>query len=90
MKLQIMLECEPPARSEYPEPQEASPEEQVKQAIDMIDSGHDSTVEWKLLNRLARQLRKKKDPRSKALMEMIDPVLMKYGMMGEHAGNDEE
>ena len=61
---------------------DTSIEEEVRQAIEMIDSGHDSYVEWKLLNKLARELRPRKDARSKNLMEMIDPVLQKYGMHG--------
>jgi Ca2+-binding EF-hand superfamily protein len=84
MKIQIMLQTEPPAPSKNKsiEKSDTSIEEEVRQAIEMIDSGHDSYVEWKLLNKLARELRPRKDARSKNLMEMIDPVLQKYGMHG--------
>jgi hypothetical protein len=84
MKIQIMLQTEPPAPSKNKsiEKPDTSIEEEVRQAIEMIDSGHDSYVEWKLLNKLARELRPRKDARSKSLMEMIDPVLQKYGMHG--------
>jgi hypothetical protein len=54
----------------------------------MIESGHDSYVEWKLLNKLAKELRVRKDQKSKNLMEMIDPVLQKYGMHGVSEESD--
>lgn len=84
MQLKILLSMDPPSKgtSKYPEKEEKSVEEEVREAIEMIDSGHDSYVEWKLLNKLARELRPRKDARSKNLMSMIDPVLQKYGMHG--------
>lgn len=86
MKIKILLATEAP-------PKEAtkgcackddlpSVEDQVREALELIDSGHDSYVEWKLINKLARELRTRKDPRSKNLMSMIDPILQKYGMHG--------
>lgn len=86
MKLQIMLAMEPPSKKmtegcackdDLP-----SVEDEVREALELIESGHDSHIEWKLLNKLARELRPRKDARSKNLMEMIDPVLQKYGMHG--------
>ena len=65
-----------------PEDKIASVEEEVKQAVEMIESGHDSLTEWKLLNKLCRELSKRKDSRSKNLMKMIEPVMSKYGMHG--------
>jgi Ca2+-binding EF-hand superfamily protein len=89
MKVQIMLAMEPPKPSkEMVEAKGPSIEEEVRQAIEMIDSGHDSYVEWKLLNKLAKELRNRKDARSKNLMEMIDPVLSKYGMHGVSEESD--
>lgn len=92
MKLQIMLDMEPPAKEKsaaYPSRDEqTSVEDEVKQAIEMIDSGHDSYVEWKLLNKLAKELRTRKDARSKNLMKMIDPVLQKYGLHGVSEESD--
>lgn len=83
-KIQIMIEMGPPeGPSKYP-PREPpmSVEEQVRQAIDCIESGNDSYVEWKLLNKLADSLRNSKKPRAVAIMKMIDPVMSKYGMHG--------
>jgi hypothetical protein len=84
MQLKIMLKMDPPSAGKcgYPQREESSVEEEIRKAIELIESGHDSCVEWKLLNKLARELRSRKDPRSKNLMSMIDPVLQKYGMHG--------
>lgn len=55
-------------------------EDQVKDAIDCIDSGYKSDVEWLMINKLYSELEKKKPtPRVKNLMSMIEPVLAKYG-----------
>jgi hypothetical protein len=85
MQLKILLAMEPPSKEKTADcacDDKPTVEEEVRQAIEMIESGHDSYVEWKLLNKLARELRPRKDARSKNLMEMIDPVLQKYGMHG--------
>ena len=93
MKLQIMLSMDPPSKEktsrDYAGKDDVpSVEEEVRQAIEMIESGHDSYMEWKLLNKLAKELRTRKDARSKNLMEMIDPVLSKYGMHGVSEESD--
>ena len=90
MKIQIMLQTEPPApnKNKSIEKPDTSIEDEVKEAIEMIDSGHDSYVEWKLLNKLAKELRPRKDARSKNLMSMIDPVLQKYGIHGVSEESD--
>lgn len=86
MKLNIMLEMGPPeGECNYPSPEnKPSVEDQVRDAIDLIESGHDSYVEWKMLNRLMSDLRgmSKKNQRVQNLIDMIDPVLNKYGMHG--------
>ena len=90
MKIQIMLQTEPPApnKNKSIEKPDTSIEDEVREAIEMIDSGHDSYVEWKLLNKLAKELRPRKDARSKNLMSMIDPVLQKYGIHGVSEESD--
>jgi hypothetical protein len=98
MKLSIMIDMPIPSRektSSHPQPlpvtdKVASVEEEVKNAIEAIDSGRDSRVEWKLLNKLCRELRKRKDPRSKNLMKLIEPVMNKYGMHGVSEGENRE
>lgn len=92
MKIQVMLAMEPPSKEKTAEcgceDDRTSVEEEVKQAIDLIESGHDSYTEWKLLNKLAKELRNRKDARSKNLMEMIDPILQKYGLHGVSEESD--
>ncbi len=64
-------------------------EDKVKSALELIDSGHESAVEWRMINRLYRDLCKlKKNPRVENLKQMIEPVLAKFGFhkvtAGEH------
>lgn len=85
MKINIMLDLGVPEETKnYPEPEEKpSVEERVREAIECIESGHDSYMEWKLLNKLYASLQvMKKTERTQSLIEMIEPVLSKYGMCG--------
>lgn len=88
MQIKIMLDMPPPETDKTKRGEESSIEDDVREAIEKIDSGHDSYVEWKLLNKLAKELRSRKDARSKSLMEMIDPVLQKYGLHGVSEESD--
>lgn len=88
MQIKIMLDMPPPEVDKTKRDEESSIEDDVREAIEKIDSGHDSYVEWKLLNKLAKELRSRKDARSKNLMEMIDPVLQKYGLHGVSEESD--
>lgn len=89
MKLHVMLEMGPPPADkrpqEKPEPV-SSIEDDVKEAIECIESGHDSHVEWKMLNGVYKELRKredqKKNKRVANLIKMIEPILSKYGLHG--------
>lgn len=86
MKINIMLDLGVPENSsKYPPPEEKkSVEEQVREAIECIESGHDSYMEWKLINKLYASLQKmKKTERTESLMAMIEPVLSKYGIYGK-------
>lgn len=91
MKLHIMLSMPVPVTKgkDFAEKQDpmVSVEEEIRNAITAIESGHDSAVEWKVLNKFARTLRDRKDSRSIALMKMIEPVLSKYGMHGVSEGD---
>lgn len=77
-----------------PEPQAESPakpkpaerlsiEDQVRDAIECVESGYRSDVEWVLLNKLYKDLRgRKQTPRIRNLLKMIQPVLSKFGYHG--------
>lgn len=55
-------------------------EDRVKDALDIIDSGHSSPVEWNMINRLYKALcRAKPSKRVENLKNMIEPVLAKFG-----------
>lgn len=84
MKIQIMLEAGMPKSAPQPHDNKKSVEQQVKEAIDLVDTGYCSHVEWLLLNKLYKSLaaRPKPTPRIKNLINMIEPVLAKYGFHG--------
>lgn len=83
--ISVMLQVGVPTHS-TPTPAEkpqASVESAVREALDCIDSGHDSHVEWNMIRRLYRELNKrKKTPRITNLIQMMEPVLQKYGYHG--------
>lgn len=57
-------------------------EAKIKDMIDLVESGHDSAVEWITLNKIFRHLEGRSDKRSKNLIDKIKPVLAKYGQHG--------
>jgi hypothetical protein len=70
-----------PVQKKEPEEKKPGIEDSVREAIECIDSGHDSNVEWSLINRVYKDLckLKKPSPRAENLKKMIEPVLSKYG-----------
>lgn len=80
MKIQIMVDAGAPQQTRgTPEP-EMSIESQVRGLIDLIDSGHDSNVEWRALKKFYTVLRAAKQTEQvKNLRNMIEPVLSKLG-----------
>ena len=85
MKIEIILTTPPKEKSKYPTREKArgSIEERVKEALDKIDSGKDSHVEWAMINRLYAALQKKdRTPRVDNLLKKIEPIMSKYGQHG--------
>lgn len=81
-KISISMSLEMPRRDSPPTyTKRCSVEEKVREALELIDSGHDSRVEWEMIIRLYRTLRntKKKTKRMVNLIQMIEPVLEKFG-----------
>lgn len=62
-------------------PQKKSVEDTVREALDCIESGWNSHVEWNMIRRLYASLENstKKSDRIDNLKKMIYPVLQKYG-----------
>lgn len=90
MKIQILLDMGAPKESLPPEPAKPTMEQEVREAIQCIESGHDSTVEWKFINKLYKELRgMKPTDRISNLIAMMEPTMSKYGLHGLQAGNDE-
>jgi len=80
-RLQLILQIDPPEQT-IPEYTECRPsvEEKVRHAILLVDSGHESPIEWSYLIRLYEKLLTL--PRSRRvtnLLETIHPVLAKFG-----------
>ena len=79
IKVSVLVKDVPP-----PEKTKASRkciEDQVRERIEHIDNGCASHVDFLLLMRLQKSLKKrtKKSPRVKNLIKMIEPVLNKFG-----------
>lgn len=84
--IKLMLELPMPTPAPVPvapkkEEPEYSVEDKVREALECIDSGHESGVEWAMINRLYADLCKLKKPSKRALnlKKMIEPVLAKFG-----------
>lgn len=78
-----------PETSRKAEKRDCSPEEKVRKALELINSGYDSAVEWIMINKLYRKLSsiKKPNTRVKNILKMISPVLSKYGYKGVGSEN---
>lgn len=81
MRLHLMLELPPPVpQKQESEPTRMSLEDKVRDALELIDSGYESRVEWLMINKLYHELCKRKPtPRVQNLKKMIKPVLAKFG-----------
>lgn len=82
MKISIMLEAMPAPGRTAQSPVSPKPipvEDRVRDALELINSGHESHKEWLLINKLYKQLRGKSSPRAQNLCKMIKPVLAKFG-----------
>lgn len=83
MKLQIMLDMGTPKELRKPEPEvcpKRSIEDEIRESLELIDSGHDSAIEFRAIRGLYKQLTEmRQTPRIVNLRDMIRPVLSKYG-----------
>jgi hypothetical protein len=83
VKISIVLEASAPTKKYPVEARKTPLEDTIRECVDCIESGHDSVVEWKTLNKLYKELRaRKKTPRVTNLIKMIEPTLQKYGLHG--------
>lgn len=84
MRFSVQLEMPDPDTSAASQP--PSPEEQVRNAVDLVESGYCSDTEWLLLNKLYQDLCERPEtPRIRNLLQMVEPVLSKYGYHGTSA-----
>jgi hypothetical protein len=63
------------------DPPKLSPEQEVKEMLQLVESDGDASVEWKALMSLYKQLESQKNrtPQQLNIMKMIHPALSKYG-----------
>lgn len=80
--LQLTDSMPAPGGAPEPTPRGIPLEEKVRDMIDCVESGEDSTTEWLTLNKLHGMLSERSDKRSKALLKVIEPVMAKYGQYG--------
>lgn len=81
MKVSISIEM-PKPDTEIPEVyKKVSVEDKIRQMLDLIDTDHSDHVDWETLRRLYNKLQSIKAPsrRQKNLIDMITPVMEKYG-----------
>lgn len=78
--ISIMI-ADMPSKEKSCEHRAPSIEDQVRERIDRIDSGCGSHVDFLVLKKLQQALREKKPctPRIQNLMDMIEPVMRKFG-----------
>lgn len=83
MKLQILIDVPPPVEKAKEAPCPMGIEDKVRDALELIESGHESHQEWIMINKLYKALcEKKPNKRINNLKKMIEPVLAKYGLHG--------
>jgi hypothetical protein len=79
----IMVEVGHPDQPQQPlqQPKYVSIEDKVRDALDCIELGVNSNVEWLMLSGLFRKLKEVENPnrRIQNLIHMIEPVMSKYG-----------
>lgn len=83
MKLQVLIDLGAPKEltKSHEDACERRPiEDEVRDSLELIESGHDSSIEFKAIKGLYTQLTKlKQTSRVRNLRDMIKPVLSKYG-----------
>lgn len=78
----VIHQSMPPSRTGKILPEPISLESRVRDMIDCIESGYNSSVEWIALNKFYDSIKDRKDSRARNLLEMIKPVMSKYGQHG--------
>lgn len=81
MKIHIELEMPGPDTKVPDIMKEPSIEDKIRSMIDMLDTGHSDHVDWETLRRLHQKLANVPNPnkRQKNLLDMLEPIMQKYG-----------
>lgn len=83
-KTRILVEVGVPTPGQYAENAPTirkSVEDKVREAIELVETGYCSDIEWIMLNKLYKQICECKQPNNRMLniKQMIEPLLAKYG-----------
>lgn len=86
MKIKLLIEQTPPRREECRKKPTLSVEEKVRDACDLIESGHDSREEWNLIRNINNHLMKKEhlNKRQANILLMIQEIIDKYHRMDDN------
>lgn len=82
MKIRVLLQTETvPDPTPEDDTSPAPVEDQVRDALECIESGYNSEKEWRMIRKLYQALVKmpRKSPRVQNLINMILPVVSRYG-----------
>ena len=84
-RISVMIESEHPQHT-APEYKKECIEDRVRDACELIDSGHESRKEWLMIQKLNNVLMRKKklSDKERNVLRMIQPVLEKYGAGSPH------
>ena len=85
IRISLLLQTQPPEQTapEYKDCK-ASLEQNVKDALLQVDSHRDCPMEWDYIQRVWDKLQTLKEtPRIRNLLDMIHPVMAKYGRVEE-------
>lgn len=83
MRIQVLIDNGTPEHITRPHEDSCEPrpiEDEIRDSLELIESGYESNVEWKAIKGLYTQLTQmKQTERVRNLRSMIKPVLSKYG-----------
>jgi len=75
-----MIDIGVPQETRKPACEPMSIEDEIRESIQLVNSYHDSSIEWRALRGLYDRLcRMPQNPRIQNLKKMLKPVLAKYG-----------
>ena len=94
--ISISVELQMPSPgSSTPARVEESPEDRLNRALELIDSGHESAAEWKMVRNLNNKLMRKRErgsisDRELNALQLLQPMIEKYGQFDSDHGVEQD